>query len=151
LSICGDYRVKRHESQFEYRRSGERNRRECCHDQILRSGRHTAGSCPERRQLSYLQPRTLTNASLRFDVVVIWDSRSTKSGICCASLPKMFPSVLRFVPSQLITLPSSLPRDIEDKVKDLKRLAAELRRISSSCSGNRPMAECRIIEALSMP
>ena len=39
--------------------------------------------------------------------------------------------------------------DIEDKVRDLKRLAKELRRINSSCSGNRRMAECRIIEVLS--
>ena len=39
--------------------------------------------------------------------------------------------------------------DIEEKVKDLKRLAAELRRINSSCTGNARMAECRIIEALS--
>ena len=38
---------------------------------------------------------------------------------------------------------------VEAKVADLKRLALELRRISSSCSGNKPMAECRIIEALS--
>ena len=39
--------------------------------------------------------------------------------------------------------------DIEDKVRDLKRLTKELRRINSSCSGNKQMAECRIIEALS--
>lgn len=39
--------------------------------------------------------------------------------------------------------------DIENKVKDLKRLAAELRRINSSCSGDRPMVKCRILEALS--
>ena len=39
--------------------------------------------------------------------------------------------------------------DIEKKVRDLKRLAAELRRIHSSCSGSKRMAECRIIEALS--
>lgn len=39
--------------------------------------------------------------------------------------------------------------DIEEKVKDLKRLAAELRRINSSCTGNARTAECRIIEALS--
>lgn len=38
---------------------------------------------------------------------------------------------------------------VESKLADLKRLAAELRRISHSCSGDRPMAECRIIEALS--
>lgn len=39
--------------------------------------------------------------------------------------------------------------EIEEKIADLKRLAVELHRISSSCSGKRPMAECRIIEALS--
>ena len=39
--------------------------------------------------------------------------------------------------------------EIEDKLADLKRLESELRRISASCSGNRPIAECRIMEALS--
>jgi DNA-binding transcriptional MerR regulator len=38
---------------------------------------------------------------------------------------------------------------IEDKLADLTRLASELRQIRASCSGSRPMAECRIIEALS--
>ena len=38
---------------------------------------------------------------------------------------------------------------VEDKIADLKCLAAELRRISASCNGRRAMAECRIIEALS--
>jgi DNA-binding transcriptional MerR regulator len=38
---------------------------------------------------------------------------------------------------------------IESKLADLKRLASELRRISASCSGSRPMIECGIIEALS--
>jgi DNA-binding transcriptional MerR regulator len=40
-------------------------------------------------------------------------------------------------------------KDVEDKLADLKRLASELRRITSSCSGTRPMSECQIIEALS--
>ncbi|HEV2620112.1 MAG TPA: helix-turn-helix domain-containing protein [Acidobacteriaceae bacterium] len=40
---------------------------------------------------------------------------------------------------------------VETKLADLKRLASELRRISASCSGSRPMADCRIIEALSSP
>ena len=39
--------------------------------------------------------------------------------------------------------------DVEGKLADLKRLESELRRITSSCSGTRPMSECRIIEALS--
>jgi Cd(II)/Pb(II)-responsive transcriptional regulator len=39
--------------------------------------------------------------------------------------------------------------EIEEKIADLKRLASELRQISSSCSGKRRMAECRILEALS--
>lgn len=39
-------------------------------------------------------------------------------------------------------------QSIEQKVADLKRLAAELRRMSASCSGSLPMSECRIIEAL---
>ena len=38
---------------------------------------------------------------------------------------------------------------IEDKLTDLNRLASELSRISASCSGSGPMAECRILEALS--
>ncbi len=38
---------------------------------------------------------------------------------------------------------------VEDKISDLKRLASELRRIGACCNGRRPMAECRIIEALS--
>ena len=38
---------------------------------------------------------------------------------------------------------------VERKLADLNRLASELRRISLSCSGSKPMAECRIIEALS--
>lgn len=40
-------------------------------------------------------------------------------------------------------------QDVERKLADLKRLASELRRVTSSCSGTRPMSECRIIEALS--
>lgn len=39
-------------------------------------------------------------------------------------------------------------QSIESKVADLERLAAELRRMSASCSGSLPMSECRIIEAL---
>jgi DNA-binding transcriptional MerR regulator len=40
-------------------------------------------------------------------------------------------------------------KDVEGKLADLKRLASELRRITASCTGTRPMSECRIIEALS--
>lgn len=40
-------------------------------------------------------------------------------------------------------------KDVEGKLADLKQLASELRRIVSSCSGTRPMGECRIIKALS--
>jgi DNA-binding transcriptional MerR regulator len=36
----------------------------------------------------------------------------------------------------------------EEKIADLTRLAAELRRIISSCEGGGPVADCRIIEAL---
>jgi Cu(I)-responsive transcriptional regulator len=39
--------------------------------------------------------------------------------------------------------------DIEAKVSDLTRLAAELRRISECCRGDGLIANCRIIEALS--
>ena len=38
---------------------------------------------------------------------------------------------------------------IQEKVNDLVRLARELRRINSSCNGNRPIGECRILDALS--
>ena len=38
---------------------------------------------------------------------------------------------------------------IERKLADLSRLASELSRISASCSGTKPMAQCRIMEALS--
>jgi DNA-binding transcriptional MerR regulator len=40
-------------------------------------------------------------------------------------------------------------KDVEGKLADLKRLASQLRRITSSCNGTRPMSECRIIAALS--
>jgi DNA-binding transcriptional MerR regulator len=40
-------------------------------------------------------------------------------------------------------------KHVEGKLADLKRLASELRRITSSCTGTRPMSECRIIESLS--
>ena len=39
--------------------------------------------------------------------------------------------------------------DIERKIADLKSLAAELRRINRRCPGNRTIANCRILEALS--
>jgi DNA-binding transcriptional MerR regulator len=39
--------------------------------------------------------------------------------------------------------------DIERKIAGLKNLAAELRRISRRCPGNRTIADCRILEALS--
>lgn len=39
--------------------------------------------------------------------------------------------------------------EIEEKIADLNRLAGELRRIGRSCQGNRTIADCRIIEALS--
>jgi DNA-binding transcriptional MerR regulator len=40
-------------------------------------------------------------------------------------------------------------KDIERKVSDLRRLAAELRRINRRCPGNGLIANCRILEALS--
>jgi len=39
--------------------------------------------------------------------------------------------------------------EVEDKIKDLRKLASELRRLSRRCQGNGRIAECRIIEALS--
>lgn len=38
--------------------------------------------------------------------------------------------------------------EVERKIADLSRLADELRSISASCNGKRPMADCRIIAAL---
>ena len=40
-------------------------------------------------------------------------------------------------------------KEVEDKIADLKHVACELRSISESCNGRRPMSDCRIIEALS--
>ena len=40
---------------------------------------------------------------------------------------------------------------VEEKLADLERLAGELRRISASCDGKNPIAECRIIDALCHP
>jgi len=40
-------------------------------------------------------------------------------------------------------------KEIETKVADLRRLAAELRRIKNCCPGKRLIANCRILEALS--
>jgi DNA-binding transcriptional MerR regulator len=39
-------------------------------------------------------------------------------------------------------------KEIKNKLDDLIRLESELRRISASCNGNRPVAQCRIMEAL---
>jgi Cu(I)-responsive transcriptional regulator len=39
--------------------------------------------------------------------------------------------------------------DIEEKIADLTRLAVELRHISDCCRGDRLIANCRIVEALS--
>jgi integrase len=39
--------------------------------------------------------------------------------------------------------------EIEAKIRHVQRLLAELQRVRSSCTGNRPMADCRIIETLS--
>jgi Cu(I)-responsive transcriptional regulator len=39
--------------------------------------------------------------------------------------------------------------EIERKIADLNRLADELRRLNSCCQRNGPIADCRIIEALS--
>ena len=40
-------------------------------------------------------------------------------------------------------------QDIEEKLADLNEVASQLRQITSSCSGKNPMAECRIMDALS--
>ncbi len=42
-------------------------------------------------------------------------------------------------------------KDVEARIADLQRLASELRQISESCNGNRPLVECRIMAALSRP
>src|SRR5690349_19172596 len=41
--------------------------------------------------------------------------------------------------------------EVEGKIRDLRKLASELRRLSRCCQGNGRIAECRIIEALSHP
>lgn len=38
--------------------------------------------------------------------------------------------------------------NVEHKIRDLKKLAAELRRLSNCCQGGGLIADCRIIEAL---
>jgi Cu(I)-responsive transcriptional regulator len=38
---------------------------------------------------------------------------------------------------------------VQEKIRDLQKLASELRRLSQCCKGGRQIAECRIIEALS--
>lgn len=38
---------------------------------------------------------------------------------------------------------------VENKLRDLQKLASELRRLSHCCQGGGRIAECRIIEALS--
>ena len=53
--------------------------------------------------------------------------------------------------SDVCTLAERHLATVEEKLADLQRLASELRRISSSCNGKSPMAECRIIGALSHP
>ena len=53
--------------------------------------------------------------------------------------------------SDVCTLAERHLATVEEKLADLQRLASELRRISSSCNGENPMAECRIIGALSHP
>ena len=39
-------------------------------------------------------------------------------------------------------------KEVESKITDLKRLASELRRISSSCNGKQSSAECMLISSL---
>jgi Cu(I)-responsive transcriptional regulator len=38
--------------------------------------------------------------------------------------------------------------DVEEKIRDLRKLASELRRLSRCCKGGGHIADCRIIEAL---
>ena len=51
--------------------------------------------------------------------------------------------------SEVCALTARHLAETEEKLKDLRRLASELRRIHSSCNGKKNMADCRIIEALS--
>src|SRR5215471_758419 len=51
--------------------------------------------------------------------------------------------------AEVCKMAAQQPKAVEGKIADLKRLAAELRRIGASCNGRRAMADCRIIEALS--
>jgi DNA-binding transcriptional MerR regulator len=49
--------------------------------------------------------------------------------------------------SQVNRIAANHLNEIERKIADLKRLAAELRRINDRCSGNVPMTDCRILDA----
>ena len=77
--------------------------------------------------------------------------RSRDLGFSLDQIRQMLGLLSEDAPScaEICAITASHLEDIEDKVRDLKRLAKELRRINSSCSGKRRMAECRIIEALS--
>jgi DNA-binding transcriptional MerR regulator len=58
---------------------------------------------------------------------------STQAGLKCAGIDRITDNHLK---------------EIEHKIVDLKRLAVELRRIKSRCSGKGIIADCRILEAL---
>jgi DNA-binding transcriptional MerR regulator len=51
--------------------------------------------------------------------------------------------------TKICTIAARHLQDVEHKLVDLRRIASELRRVTSSCSGTRPMPECRIIAAIS--
>jgi len=58
---------------------------------------------------------------------------STQAGLKCAGVDRITDNHLK---------------EIEHKIADLQRLAAELRRIRNRCSGKGTIADCRILEAL---
>ena len=96
------------------------------------SGNYRAYGADHIRQLRFV--RRCRNLGFSLDQVRDLLRLSTESRPSCA---------------EVCDIADRQRKAVEDKIADLKRLAAELRRISASCNGRRTMAECRIIEALS--
>ena len=76
-------------------------------------------------------------------------------GMLIVGVPYSIPGMIHTdarggTPYGATTITAKHLEDIERKIADLKRLAAELRRINRQCPGNRIIADCRILEALSL-
>ena len=104
---------------------------------VLPAIKRTSGNCraygaDHIRRLRFVRRRRSLGFSL--------DQVRDLSGLSMANRPSS---------AEVYVIANRQRKAVEDKIADLKRLAAELRRISASCNGRRAMAECRIIEALS--